>query len=252
MTSSYKSCLKCRYTRTAADESIPIIMCPKCGAIYAKVEAALQAKTTQAGDALVSPPAVSPNSTPRPELATNRATASATPRASAATAGAAIAAPSEETHEPDDDIGIVPVDAEELKAAPIAHLIYATQLIAPLLTWIMQPSLMSRLLVFVLPIAAVVVAYVKRTPDRDSWLDSHFTWQIRTFWIGMIAGAVLLVIALAFGAMTLQGFTSGSGGMATGFYGLIAIGLLLIVVGLWLLFRILKGWIRLFKNEWMD
>ncbi len=251
MTSSYKSCLKCRYTRTAADEATPTIMCPKCGAIYAKVEAAMQAMAANASRPSVSPPAATASPKPRPESVTDRAAAGATPRASAATAGAAVSVSGEESHESDDDIGIMPVDVEELKAAPIAHLIYATQLMTPLLTWIMQPSPMLSPLATMLPIAAVIVAYLKRTPSRDSWLDSHFTWQIRTFWIGVIAGAVLFAIALAFGAITVQGALSGSRNMAIGFYGLIALGFLLIVVGLWLLFRILKGWIRLFKNERM-
>ncbi len=68
----------------------------------------------------------------------------------------------------------------------------------------------------------------------------------------MIAGVVILGIAFAFGATALLGFANGGRSMAIGFYGLIALGLLLVVVGLYLLFRILKGSIRLFKNEWMD
>jgi uncharacterized membrane protein len=250
MTSSYKSCLKCRYTRTAADDATPAIMCPKCGAIYAKVEAAMQAKTAQANDASVTPPSTSPKPMPGPESTTGRAAASISARA--ATAGAAVSAPGEETQESVDDIGIVPVDAEALKTAPIAHLIYATQLIAPFLTWFVAPSLTSRSLATLLPIAAIIVAYIKRSPDRDSWLDSHFTWQIRTFWIGVITGALLLVIALALGVTTLQSITNAGRGMAVGVYGLMAVVVLAVVVGLWLLFRIVKGWVRLFKNEWMD
>ncbi|NBX41043.1 MAG: hypothetical protein EBR15_06455, partial [Gammaproteobacteria bacterium] len=31
-------------------------------------------------------------------------------------------------------------------------------------------------------IAAVILNYVKRSEVRDTWLASHFSWQIRTFW----------------------------------------------------------------------
>jgi uncharacterized membrane protein len=252
MTLSYKSCLKCGYTRTAADEATPNIMCPKCGAIYAKVEAAMQAQNAKDGLSSASPLAASPKSVSLPEPAAHRAYASATQGVTAATASAAGAASNEKIRGSDEDIGIVTIDANELKSAPIAHLIYATQLIAPMLPPIMGSLYVWLSLATVLPIAAIIVAYVKRTPDRDSWLDSHFTWQIRTFWIGMISGAVLLVAGLSFGAMTVLGFANNSGRAETGFYGLIVLGALIVVVGLWLLFRILKGWVRLFKNERMD
>src|SRR5262245_19830861 len=35
-------------------------------------------------------------------------------------------------------------------------------------------------------IIAVILNYVKRSEVRGSWLESHFRWQIRTFWYGLL------------------------------------------------------------------
>jgi uncharacterized membrane protein len=49
-------------------------------------------------------------------------------------------------------------------------------------------------------IVGLIIAYINRTADTD-WLDSHYTYQIRTFWIGLLyafAGAVLTVAFVGF------------------------------------------------------
>src|ERR1051326_2092310 len=35
-------------------------------------------------------------------------------------------------------------------------------------------------------IIAVILNYVKRGEARGTWLESHFRWQIRTFWFGLL------------------------------------------------------------------
>ena len=35
-------------------------------------------------------------------------------------------------------------------------------------------------------IIAVILNYVKRGDVRGTWLESHFRWQIRTFWYGLL------------------------------------------------------------------
>ena len=35
-------------------------------------------------------------------------------------------------------------------------------------------------------IIAVIINYVKRADVRGTWLDSHFSWQIRTFWCALL------------------------------------------------------------------
>jgi uncharacterized membrane protein len=79
-------------------------------------------------------------------------------------------------------------------------------------------------------IIAVIINYVKRPHARGTWLESHFTWQIRTFWFAMLwAAAVVLVGAVL--AIVLVG-------IAIWIIGLFAL-------GIWAIYRIVRGWMRL-------
>lgn len=75
-------------------------------------------------------------------------------------------------------------------------------------------------------ILAVIINYVKRGETRGTYLESHFRWQIRTFWF-----ALLWVIVCWLFAITLIGIP-------------VAIALALLV-GLWVLYRIARGWLTL-------
>jgi|SRR5918996_1363882 uncharacterized membrane protein len=77
-------------------------------------------------------------------------------------------------------------------------------------------------------IIAVILNYVKRGETRGTWLDSHFRWQIRTFWYGLLWISLCGV------------FVVGTLGI-----GLLVVWLPIIVVGIWFIYRIARGWIAL-------
>ena len=77
-------------------------------------------------------------------------------------------------------------------------------------------------------IIAVVLNYVKRSEARGTWLDSHFRWQIRTFWFGL-----------------LWIFLCGAFIVATLGIGLLFVWLPITLVGLWFVYRIIRGWVTL-------
>jgi uncharacterized membrane protein len=79
-------------------------------------------------------------------------------------------------------------------------------------------------------IIAVIINYIKRGDARGTWLESHFSWQIRTFWYAML-WALLIGIAGALLVVVLVGFA------------IWAVGLF--VLGLWAIYRIARGWLRL-------
>jgi uncharacterized membrane protein len=77
-------------------------------------------------------------------------------------------------------------------------------------------------------IIAVILNYVKRGDVRGTWLESHFRWQIRTFWYGVLwVGLCLIFVVLTFGL------------------GIIVAWLPLGLVGLWFIYRVVRGWVRL-------
>jgi uncharacterized membrane protein len=79
-------------------------------------------------------------------------------------------------------------------------------------------------------IIAVIINYVKRGDARGTWLESHFSWQIRTFWFALL-WAVIIAIVGAVLAIVIIGF-------AIWIVGLFAL-------GLWAIYRISRGWLRL-------
>lgn len=79
-------------------------------------------------------------------------------------------------------------------------------------------------------IIAVIINYVKRGDARGTWLESHFEWQIKTFWYA-VAASILIAISGLLLAIVLIGFAI----WAVGFFAL----------GVWAIYRIAKGWLRL-------
>ena len=75
-------------------------------------------------------------------------------------------------------------------------------------------------------IIAVIINYVKRSDTRGTYLDSHFGWQIRTFWYALLWVVLMLVLILTFVGIPLAW-------------------LLGVAVGIWVLYRIIRGWITL-------
>ena len=77
-------------------------------------------------------------------------------------------------------------------------------------------------------IIAVILNYVKRSDVRGTWLESHFRWQIRTFWFGLLW--VALCVFFILGTLGI---------------GILIAWLPLAFVSLWFIYRILRGWLRL-------
>jgi uncharacterized membrane protein len=76
-------------------------------------------------------------------------------------------------------------------------------------------------------IVGVIVSYVKRDDARGTVYDSHFDWQIRTFWWGLLWGVVGVLLIIVFGL----GF------------------LVMFVAWIWAIYRVVKGWLKLSEGK---
>jgi uncharacterized membrane protein len=85
-------------------------------------------------------------------------------------------------------------------------------------------------------IIAVIINYVKRSDVRGTWLESHFRWQIRTFWFAL-AWAVLVGLV----SLPLSVILVGIGTWIAGMF----------VLGVWAIYRIARGWLRLNARQAM-
>lgn len=103
--------------------------------------------------------------------------------------------------------GLLPADREK-SLRQIATVIYGLQAAA--------------LVVGVTSFVAVILGYLRRRDAAGTWLESHFTWQIRTFWWSLawsILGLATLVLVVGF--------------------------FILLASAVWYVYRIVRGWTEL-------
>ncbi|NCC24136.1 MAG: hypothetical protein EOM25_02895 [Deltaproteobacteria bacterium] len=77
-------------------------------------------------------------------------------------------------------------------------------------------------------IIGAIINYVKLGDVRGTWLESHYRWQLRTFWFGLLWGVI--------GAVTW----------------FLLIGYLILFINfIWMLYRVIRGWLRLMDGREM-
>ena len=108
----------------------------------------------------------------------------------------------------------------------VTHVIYGLHALSLVTGIVTAATIVFTFLMGWPSIIAVILNYVKRREARGTWLESHFRWQIRTFWFAVLWFVIAwLLIVTILGAV---------------------IGIpILIVVTLWLIYRIGRGWLRL-------
>jgi len=116
------------------------------------------------------------------------------------------------------------------------HLIYALHASAVVIGIVgASVTVVGGFLLGVPSLVAVVMNYVRRGDVRGTWLDSHFSWQIRTFWFTALW--VLIIGFVSVVTLPLLGL-----GLVIYF---VAFG----VLALWLIYRVARGWMRLADSK---
>ncbi len=110
----------------------------------------------------------------------------------------------------------------------LTHVIYGLHALSLVMGIVSTATLVFAFLTGWPSIIAVILNYVKRREARGTWVESHFRWQIRTFWFGLLWVALCMLFVVATLAI-----------------GLLIVWLPLGVVGLWFIYRIASGWLRL-------
>jgi uncharacterized membrane protein len=83
-------------------------------------------------------------------------------------------------------------------------------------------------------IAAILINYARRAEARGTWLESHFRWQIRTFWFALLWIAVSAIVSAPF-ILFLVGIFIWLFGLA--------------LVGVWIIYRVARGWLLLNEHR---
>lgn len=75
-------------------------------------------------------------------------------------------------------------------------------------------------------IVGLVINYIKREDVRGTLYESHFDWQIRSFWWGLlwaVLGMLLLIVGVGF--------------------------VIMFVAWIWMIYRVVKGWLKLTEGK---
>ena len=114
------------------------------------------------------------------------------------------------------------------------HIVYALHALGLALGAFGAASVLGSFLFGWPSIIAVIINYVKRNEARGTWLDSHFTWQIRTFWFALAWAALVAAVSIPL-SVILVGIGTWIAGM--------------FLLGVWAIYRIARGWLRLKDHQ---
>lgn len=122
----------------------------------------------------------------------------------------------------------VPADPQVVRPSlvQLTHIIYGLHAIA-VLVGVTSAATVAGGFVFGLPsLIAVFINYLKRSDVNGTWLESHFRWQIRTFWF-----TVLWLVIYGLLIITIIGIPIAW--------------IMIAILGLWVGYRVIRGWVAL-------
>jgi uncharacterized membrane protein len=125
-----------------------------------------------------------------------------------------------------------PVAAGDSGPVAWAHIMYGLHALSALSGILTSASIVGAFVFGWPSIIAVIINYVTRDQVRGGWLDSHWRWQLRSFWYA----ALWLVVA---------------GLLAVTLIGIPAAILVIVFTGLWVLYRVIRGWLALLGRRVM-
>lgn len=108
----------------------------------------------------------------------------------------------------------------------LTHIIYGLHAFSAVMGVISSAAVVTAFLTGWPSILAVLLNYARRRETRGTYLESHFRWQIRTFWFALlwVAVAALLFVTII---------------------GIPVAWLVVVFTGVWVLYRIIRGWLLL-------
>ena len=112
----------------------------------------------------------------------------------------------------------------------LTHVVYALHAISLVVGAFGAATVIGNFLFGWPSIIAVIINYVKRSEVRGTYLDSHFSWQIRTFWYALLWAIIVFVVSAVLLVVII--------GVGTWIVGLF-------VLGIWAIYRIARGWLTL-------
>jgi uncharacterized membrane protein len=110
------------------------------------------------------------------------------------------------------------------------HVIYTLHALSVLIGLTSGVTIVGSFVCGVPSIVAVIMNYVRRSATYGTFLESHFRWQIRTFWFAALWAIAIWAISVPL-MLVLIGFPLFFAGFAA--------------LALWIIYRVARGWMAL-------
>lgn len=127
---------------------------------------------------------------------------------------------------------VIPQTGPTKGLVTLTHLIYLLHGFSALMGLLGSAFIVTAFLSGWPSIIAMILNYLKRSEVRGTYLDTHFRWQIRTFWYALLWLAIATVLFVTV-------------------IGIPFAWVLAVAVGLWVLYRIIRGWLALSSGATM-
>jgi uncharacterized membrane protein len=129
-----------------------------------------------------------------------------------------------------DTTEVAPAKEPTSEQVMLTHLMYGMHLFSALAGLSASVFIVTAFLSGWPSIIAIILNYIKRGDVAGTFLESHFRWQLRTFWVALlwVVICVLLFMTLIFIVVAWP---------------------VAVVVGLWVLYRLIRGWLALVDRK---
>jgi len=124
----------------------------------------------------------------------------------------------------------VPVRQADPSLVSYTNIIYALHSLSVLIGLTSAVTIVGSFVFGIPSIIAVIMNYARQSEARGTYLESHFSWQIRTFWFALLWTLIVWAVSLP-----LMLILIGIGTLVAG----------LGLVGIWVIYRIIRGWLAL-------
>jgi len=124
----------------------------------------------------------------------------------------------------------VPVREVDPSLVSYTNVIYALHSLSVLIGLTSPVSVVGGSFFGIPSIIAVIMNYARQAEARGTFLESHFSWQIRTFWFAVLWGLIIFGASLVL-MLVLIGFVTLPAGLA--------------LLGVWVIYRVIRGWVAL-------
>lgn len=134
------------------------------------------------------------------------------------------------------DYEVIETNVEAEGTVAWCHVMYALHALSAVGGILTSATIVGAFIMGWPSLIAVFINYVTRDRVRGGWLDSHWRWQLRTFWFAVlwavVAGLVFVtLIIVIIGAPLAWAVIAGT--------------------GLWVLYRVGRGWLALLARKGM-